>query len=260
MTAADQHFVPGLWALLTSLARHCPRRSVCVLDCGICDDSLRRLRWSFPNVEFCPLAEAEGLPFPSVGSMATYARLQLGRVFSRQNKLLYLDADVILLGDLRELDEIALDSNEVLAACVEPYTPTFGSHNGVLDYSELGFESSTPYFNAGVLLIDVPRWNDARIEARSLEYLRNPERRITLFDQEALNVTLARRWKKLEPEWNVSRFWMCADRRSARPGILSNARLVHFLSSDKPWIAPEKIAPWMLSIYREYSRDEALGR
>lgn len=193
------------------------------------------------------------LPDPSVGSRATYARLFIGDIFSDHERVLYLDADTLLLSDTSFLEAISLPDSCHIAACREPYTPTFDSHNGVLDYRQLGLPGASPYFNAGVLLIDVARWNEANVKGRALEYLRRKDVRITLFDQEALNVVLASRWHCLPREWNVSKYWVSAGPDAWRD-LVRRAKIVHFLSAEKPWVDPTKIEPLLLEKFLQYSR------
>lgn len=253
VTACDQAFLAGLLALLRSLERHDPDRIVYLLDCGISDGDRADLGRRFPNLRIVIVEPPSGLPKPSVGSQATYARLLVGDLFRKRERVLYLDADTIVVSDLRELEVLTLRPPYIAAACVEPYTPSFCSNNGVVDFRRLGFIGNEPYFNAGVLLIDINGWNSAGVKDKVLSYLMRTDIRITLFDQEALNVVLAGCWQRLDPEWNVSRYWVHESRRTARPNILRDAHIVHFLSDEKPWSSPETIHPWLLDRYEEFA-------
>lgn len=255
VTACDQAFLPGLNALLNSIDRHEPDRIVHLLDCGIAHGDRVGLSRHFPNLRILTVDTPAGLPAPSVGSHATYARLLIGDLFPQHERMLYLDADVVLMSNLRPLDDLELAPAHIAAACIEPYTPTFASDKGVADFGPLGFVGDEPYFNAGVLLIDIARWNRARVGEKSLSYLKRDDLRIASFDQEALNVVLAGNWHRLNPEWNVSRYWMREARRIDRPNILRDARIVHFLSGEKPWSSPDAVHPWLLARYREYVGD-----
>jgi lipopolysaccharide biosynthesis glycosyltransferase len=252
VTASDEHFVPGLRALLASIRKHSPQSPVCVLDCGIADATRHSLRRAFDGTEFIPIPESPELPNPSVGSRASYARLRVGELFSSADRVLYLDADTLLLSAIDYLDELVLPGECAIAACLEPYTPTFGSHNGVLDHETLGRSGATPYFNAGVLLIDVARWNALNVRKRATEYLCRQDVRITLFDQEALNVSLASYWHALPPEWNVSKYWVI-EGPSRWCEIVARAKIVHFLSAEKPWADPTGVDPLLLALFNQYA-------
>lgn len=253
VTACDERFAPGLEALLTSVAINAPLSRVHVMDCGLTTTTRRSIARSHPRTDFISVQPIEDLPSPSVGSRATYARLCVGDLFPDAKRILYLDADTLLLSDTEYLEGVDLPHSDVLAACLEPYTPTFDAHNGVLDYQKLGLLGGSPYFNAGVLLVDVARWNRANVKERAVEYLRRQDVRITLYDQEALNVVLVSRWHSLPPEWNVSKYWVVGGPDGWRHAI-DRARIVHFLSAEKPWLDPTKVEPLLLEKFRQYSR------
>lgn len=253
VTACDQSFLAGLYSLLNSVERHEPDRLVHLLDCGIADRDSAELSRRFPNLRILTIDPPTGLPAPSVGSHATYARLLVGDLFRKHERMLYLDADVVLTSNLQALNGLKLEPLHIVAACVEPYTPTFRSEKGVADFEALGFLGDEPYFNAGVLLVDIARWNRAGVKQKAISYLKRDDLRIALFDQEALNVALAGHWHRLDPEWNVSRYWMREARRIDRPNILRDARIVHFLSDEKPWSSPDAVHPWLLERYQEYA-------
>lgn len=253
VTACDSAFLPGVRALLSSLRQFDPERPVYLLDCGISEVEYQELLPLCRKLERISANRFQFLPAPSVRSHATYARLMIGEIVPDHQRILYLDADTIVMSSMQELDVMAIEEPAIAAACVEPYTPTFSSSNGICDFSKLGFSGAEPYFNAGVMLIDVPRWRKARVADRAIAYLRRTDVRISLFDQEALNVAMAGMWRSLDPEWNVSRYWMHQERRAARPRILDAVRIVHFLSAEKPWAAPEAIHPWLLEKYQRFA-------
>jgi len=253
VTACDQTFLPGLNALLNSVARHEPSRTVHLLDCGITDRDSAELSRRFPNLRILTVDPPTALPAPGVGSHATYARLFIGDLFRNHKRMLYLDADVVVTSSLQALDRLKLEPSHIVAACLEPYTPMFCSEMGVADFEALGFHGNEPYFNAGVLLVDIDRWNRAGVKQEAISYLKRDDLRFALFDQEALNVGLAGHWHRLDPEWNVSRYWLREARRIDRPDILRDARIVHFLSREKPWSSPDAVHPWLRAHYQEYA-------
>jgi len=253
VTACDRAFLPGLRALLSSLKRFDPARQVYLLDCGISDAEYEALFRFFPGLTRVIPDTPGSLPAPSVGSRATYARLSIGNAFRDHQRILYLDADTVVMSSLEDLDVLTIEEPQIIAACLEPYTPTFASANGISDFAKLGFSGAEPYFNAGVMLIDVGGWRRAKVYERALEYLGRRDVRIALFDQEALNVALEGQWRELKPEWNVSRYWMRKERRALRPNILDDARIVHFLSAEKPWMAPGVVHPWLMEKYETFA-------
>jgi len=160
-------------------------------------------------------------------SPMTYARFLIPTIFAEGiSRVLYLDADLLVLGTLDGLRDAELGDAPVGA---------------VLDGMEPRRKAGAPgtervprveaYFNAGVLLIDLDRWRSERISERSLAYLAaHPDTPYS--DQDALNVACDGAWRRLDGRWNVqnhdeTRF--SAIPLAERPGI------VHFVTSAKPW-------------------------
>lgn len=155
------------------------------------------------------------------------ARLLLPQIFpATMSRLLYLDADVLVLGDLGPLWETDLGSAAI------------GAVLDVLDElrkREVPITQDIPevrdYFNSGVLLINLDRWREVEVSERALEYL--TKKPVSQFpDQDALNVVCDGAWKKLDSAWNFQEhlntcLWEVSPER--RPNI------VHFVTAMKPW-------------------------
>ena len=87
------------------------------------------------------------------------------------------------------------------------------------------------YFNAGVMLIDLPEWRRQRISEKALQYL-HEHCNSPYSDQDALNVACDGMWKELDSTWNFQNHHVTRiDRQppTRRPAI------VHFITSSKPW-------------------------
>ncbi len=159
-------------------------------------------------------------------SKMTFARLLLPRYLPEScDRALYLDGDILVLGDLRPLWETGLDG-AVVGAVRDRLN---GGAMDDLDKS-CGLRVER-YFNAGVLLIDVARWRDERVSERALEYLdRFPNTRYA--DQDALNAICDRCWKELDPRWN----YQCVPLQPIAQAADADAfSIVHFVASVKPW-------------------------
>jgi lipopolysaccharide biosynthesis glycosyltransferase len=122
------------------------------------------------------------------------------------------------------------------------YTPTVSAANGIKDWRAVGLDPDTPYFNAGVMVVDLPLWRSLDIRTQAIAYLQRTDITVTLFDQEALNAVVAGRWRELPPIWNATRYWYKSHRRTGPyASVLDEARILHFLSEDKPWTLNSKI-------------------
>lgn len=161
-------------------------------------------------------------------SRITYARLLLPRIFPDISRVLYLDSDILVLDRLQDLCELEL-GGKILGAVTDG-----------LDF-QLKAGTSRPavpqvqdYFNAGVLLIDLDRWRNARVSEKALEYLAaNPASPFS--DQDALNVACDGQWARLDGRWNYLVYDEDLAITSLHPD--DRPRIAHFVTWKKPWKA-----------------------
>jgi len=182
----------------------------------------------------------EGLPLWGRMPINTYDKLTIAETLpAHVKKAIWLDCDTLVLADLAELWDIPMGSAHALAV-TDSLVPTVSSRFGVSRFAELGFDASTPYFNAGVMVIDTDKWRDSKIAAEAVDYLNRFCDSVFFWDQEALNATLVGRWSSLEPRWNWS---ANLDRLSpngvTHDGKRAPARIVHFSGNIKPWVVRE---------------------
>ena len=152
-------------------------------------------------------------------------------------RILFLDADMLVLEDLANLWETPLDQH-VLAAVPDAAVPLCSAPRGVKGWHALGIPPDTPYFNCGVLMIELRRWRQREVTRRAHQYLETTREPIDFLHQEALNAVLWDDWKPLDSRWNLlaSRAGRPYDQTASeawrQPGI------VHFAGRMKPWRAP----------------------
>ena len=183
-----------------------------------------------------PRAEFDGLPNWGRMSMTTYHKLTLGEWLpSEVTRVIWLDADMLVLGNLAWLWEADLGGHLALAA-QDILVPYVSSRFGIAAHRELGLNGQAKYFNVGVMLIDVARWRRDEVTARAFDYLQRYRERVFFLDQEALNVVLADKWEALDPRWNWN---PVIDRVStykrARDEMIGDPWIIHFVGNLKPW-------------------------
>ena len=149
-------------------------------------------------------------------------------------RVLFLDADLLVMRDVAELWETPLDGR-VVGAVGDAAVPQCAGSRGVKGWQALGLPPDAAYFNCGVLLIHLGRWRERHVTGRALRYLETTREPIDFLHQEALNAVLWDDWKSLDPCWNLlaSRAGRSFDRSGRedwkQPGI------VHFAGRMKPW-------------------------
>ena len=132
---------------------------------------------------------------PSIPQIMWY-RVLLPRLLPELDRILYMDADIIAMSSLRPLWETSLEG-QWLAAVDNVMEPHVRKHP-----VELGLASENDYFNSGVLLFNLKQMRADDCTAGILEFARNPGRKLSWPDQDALNIVLASRRVHLHPRWN----------------------------------------------------------
>lgn len=151
------------------------------------------------------------------------------------DRVLYLDGDILVTGDIRELYYTDLGKN--LAGMV----------------LQFGFEQD--YYNSGVILADLKKWRDENISEQMLEFLENNKTRFIyekpnsnsfLYpDQDLINNVLATRIKQLPNKWNnqVLGGYMMES--------INLSIIIHYLGAKKPWDYTDEKHPAYV-LYRSY--------
>jgi len=161
-------------------------------------------------------------------SAATYYRLFFPELVPPEiQKVLYIDTDIIVIGDLAELYNV--DMQELPAAAVPdakiPARP------------DLGIYTPGKYFNAGVLLINLALWNKQKISEKAIQYLGEYPERIAWADQDALNAVLINNWLPVGNKFNVTFYDMPEYLPKKKFGeFLKDKVIVHYTTQNKPWM------------------------
>jgi lipopolysaccharide biosynthesis glycosyltransferase len=156
-------------------------------------------------------------------------------------KAIFLDSDVIIRHDIQHLWDADLGDHALLAV-QDPAVPFVSSRDGLVRYRELGIPHGHPYFNAGVMVVDVDRWRRDAVSERVMEFVRRHGAELNYCDQDGLNAMLWQHWAAVDSRWQVQpRF---AARRLPLPHLDDNQRqrlrddpwILHFSGRLKPWI------------------------
>ncbi|WP_439427369.1 glycosyltransferase family 8 protein [Micromonospora sp. LA-10] len=166
-------------------------------------------------------------------SNAAYYRLLLPDLVPHAvDRMLWLDSDVMCVGDLTELWRTDL-GDALLGAAIDIGTPTVGAATGVpgLDEKAGRIGRRSDYFNSGVLLMDLARCREAELSTRALDYIRANSATLRFAVQDAMNVAVDDRWLRLDARWNDMDF----TRFEQDLGAVDRTRIIHFAGKKKPW-------------------------
>lgn len=179
------------------------------------------------------------LPIGRHISKATYYRLAITEILPPSiEKVLYLDVDLIVRSDITEL--YTTDISHHFAAAVADIGV---ESKGDLLPKILKLPPHEPYFNAGVLLINVAKWREESIPQKVLTFINDNAEKICFKDQDGLNAILWGKWVVLHPRWNVYRaifrkYYKWQEKRKLSLEFRQAAKapgIVHFTGPLKPW-------------------------
>lgn len=231
--AFDMNYLLPFHALLASvLDNHDPEKVVFHLIAGGVNEeereSIRSAARNRAEVFFYDESFLNETALVISGSWTTavYYRLLFPLLIPEHvSRMIYLDADTLVLKDLGQLYQSDLEGFPV-AAVYDNYVRT---------QELIGLTQEGNYFNSGVMLIDVKAWQKGSITERALDYVKQNPSHILFVDQCALNAVLMGNWKRLDPCFNLLYTYL--------PEMMSNVEMkeiesrtfiVHF-TLQRPW-------------------------
>lgn len=172
------------------------------------------------------------------GSITALAKFLFQEIIP-ENRVLYLDADLLVRSDISELFSLSLD--DYVAAVVRD--------SGNMHFRTHILETTPDYFNSGVMLINLEKSRELDMTSKLIE-AKKSSREMNLVDQDAFNIAYDGLTLLLPPTYNalllnlnnaVQKFSM--DEYNALEGshysclydLNDDAKIVHFSSHKKPW-------------------------
>lgn len=136
------------------------------------------------------------LDFPKYrGSYTTNYKLFIADLITSDvERILYIDSDTVVTGDISELFEMDMGDH-----CVAMVTDSICNNVKILK----GFQKEDYYCNAGVILFNIPVWNAAGIEGKIVAHLMETHERYASPDQDLINLIVGRDILKLHPRYNL---------------------------------------------------------
>jgi lipopolysaccharide biosynthesis glycosyltransferase len=194
-----------------------------------------------------------GLPIKGFTGKATWYRICLDELLPGAMRVLYLDADLLVMDSLASLWATPLEGNLVAAVTNVPQP-----HDRA--YTQRPEMGGGLYFNAGVLILDLAGLRDEGLGVRMREHALKHAARLRWRDQDVLNELLHDRRLALHPRWNcmnsVMHFHWASEYLA--PDLLREARaspaVRHFEgpSYNKPWhLLSDPVSQAQYALHRE---------
>lgn len=273
--AADDNYVPQLTTTVYSAMKNADPHyfyDVTVLQRNIAWDKQERLRGFFKqfpnmNLRFTNVdRELAGYDLSTNNahiSVETYYRFLIQKVLPFYDKVLYLDSDIIINGDIAKLYNIDLQGKMLGAIRDIDFLANLNvKHGKRMGYAQTVLKMKNPYdyFQAGVLVLNTKAMREHYTIEQWLTYASNPD--FIYNDQDVLNAHCEGNVLYLPWEWNVvhdcggrvgNLFTQAPnDIYDAYMKSRSNPQIIHYAGFQKPWTDPDCD---FASIYWRYARE-----
>ena len=170
-------------------------------------------------------------------TLPTYYRLLACELLPKTiHKILLLDGDIIIRGDIRPLWNINLEGYAF--AGVEDMDSITGDC-----FSRLGYDCEFGYYNAGVSLYNFDYWRDNHVSEQLVELIRTQPDRMKWMDQDAVNFLLHDKRYKLPLRYNFQVYYLdhtwwdlySDDFHKEIESECQSAIIIHYNGRLKPW-------------------------
>jgi lipopolysaccharide biosynthesis glycosyltransferase len=233
--ATDDNYIPFLDVALRSLIDNASKNYnyiINILNTGLKEDNMKAIKLLendnfkivFRNISDKIDGIRNKLRNVYHFSVVMYYRIFIESLFPEYDKVLYLDCDIVVLGDIAELYNNDI-SNLYLAASPEEVmaeVKVFG------DYVEKALDVPVAeYFNAGIMVMNLAELRKDNIEKKFFEMINRFRFRVTQ-DEDYLNVLCKGKTKILDLGWNKTAF-------KNEKFDDKNLKLIHYKINWKPW-------------------------
>ncbi|WP_158644576.1 glycosyltransferase family 8 protein [Paracoccus jeotgali] len=233
VTGSDDNYAAGVMGLIASAAAHIPDLRVTVLDREISPDNRARIDALGPRlnidvqrIEIAADALADLPVLRGHLTSATYLRLLIPELLPDEDRVLYMDCDMVVTGNLTDIACMEMGDAPVAAVpCPSPMAAE-------LSATEL---AKGQYVNAGLLVMNLPICRREDMAGACLRLLADPAKPLLSEDQSALNMACRGRIILLPPEYNVysdPAAWSDPSLIPAEP------KVIHYVVGMKPWNGP----------------------
>lgn len=268
--SSSNEYTPYLSVYLQSIIDHASSENnydIIVFERGITPENKRKLisfvsrdnvslRFVDPTKFFKGVKLYVSLPY---FKEECYYRIVAPVVLNKFDKIIFTDIDLIVKHDI--YDCVTIDLNgKVIAACKEPMLREMYDDNNLVSKFRIreyvdNFLKISPneYFNTGVCVIDVKKYNKNNAFANILNLI--GKNNFLYQEQDALNVYFKGKVFELPALWNgevcSSILNLTKEYHQQYHDNFNSSYIFHWLGSIKPWLSPTKE---YADIWWEYAR------
>ena len=145
------------------------------------------------------------------------------------DRILWLDSDVIINGDIQEFYKQSFEG-KLYVAYKDPIQGDSAEKK-----TSLGMPPDAVYINSGVLLMNIAKIRGKINPEDITNYIRNYYDRIKFVDQDVFNGLLYDSIRVIESEDYTYNYFVSHITRRNRHMVYQNARIIHYAMGSKPW-------------------------
>lgn len=232
--STDDNYIPYLDVAVSSLIANASRDysyRIIVLNTGLRSDNIAKVKqnerpgFAIDFIDISKRIEKIRSHFKNIYhfSIVTYYRLFIASLFPQYDKILYLDCDIVVLGDVAELYHTDLGQN-ILGAVTDQYVCSTREFRLYAEQA-IGVDPDT-YFNAGILVISLDQFRKNRIEQKFIRLITEYDFDLLDPDQAYLNYLCFGKTHMLPNGWNKEPMALpCEGKKN----------IVHYALYKKPW-------------------------
>ncbi len=232
--STDDNYVPYLDVAIASLIANASKEynyKIIVLNTGLKEENIAKVKmnerpgFQLNFIDISNQIENIKSHFKNVYhfSVVTYYRLFIASLFPEYDKIIYLDCDLVVLGDIAQLYNTPLEEN-ILAAAPEQYIQNTAEFRCYAKEA-LGVNPDA-YVNAGVLVINLKEFRKNKVEERFVELITKYDFDLLDPDQAYLNYLCQGKIYRLENGWN---------KEPMNLPLEGEKKIVHYALYKKPW-------------------------
>ena len=233
--ATDDNYVPFLTVALASMLDNASKDNfymIYVLTSHLSEENMKSIKKHEVencSIEFVQLSKEldkvqNMFHLRDYYSKETYYRIFIPNLFPQYQKVLYLDCDITVLGDVSELYNTEIHGYYV-AAAQEEVMQTYEVFGNYVEKAD-GINRKS-YFNAGILLINCRRWRNKLIAERFVDLLNRYKFRVVQ-DEDYLNVLCKDNIKWVSLGWNKTSY-----KNEAFDD--KDLKIIHWKITWRPW-------------------------
>ena len=239
-----------LWSIMVNL--HSGRNvNTYIFSSDISQASKNRLykmRLWFKNlhINFIDVDNAELQNMPKTIdyiSAETYYRYVIPELLPDIDKILYLDADIIVNGDISPLYDTDI-SKYYMAGGYDLYI------DDIKYKPEIGFGQDDLYVNTGVLLMNLKQMRTDNIPKKLINTTKKMAGKIKYQDQDIINIVCRGKILQFDSIYNYTSHNILKEKRKYKRAVI-----IHYTGANKPWL-PDSNNP-MRHLWRRYAEKAA---